>query len=100
MLPQTWAAFCKGGVTPTTSLILDFTYAAPSRSAAESLAASLPSANCRIRFEAASPKRWIVEGQTTPMTTSLEKLRSWLEFMIDAGWQQGCAFDGFGAQIP
>lgn len=101
MLPKTWDAFCANGITAATLLILDFNYVAPSKSAAESLAASLVSTQCRVRSEGGLHKRWFVEGQTAaPMTTSLEKLQSWLEFMVDAGWKHECAFDGFGAQIP
>lgn len=97
MLPGTWQAFVANGVEPGTKLILEYSFRAPTKSAADMLWSSLGRPPGRI---AESRPGWRLEARTEPFAVSHDKLRAWIEMMVDAGCAYECEFDGFGAQLP
>ena len=44
-------------------------------------------------------KEWTVQGSTQPTTISPEILDQWVDWMVSAGFERGCEFDGWGAQV-
>jgi len=97
MNEQTWAALQTHGVTPESELRLDFFYGAPSREAADELAAFLRE---QTDYEVSAADD-AVAGHTQPTTLDLAKLNQWVEWMVAAGAAKGrCEFDGWGAQVP
>jgi hypothetical protein len=44
-------------------------------------------------------RKWRVEGNTQTTAVSLEILDQWVTWMVTAGKERGCDFDGWGTQI-
>jgi hypothetical protein len=101
---QTWAALQRHGVSEATELRLDFTYHAPSEASARSLHAFLVAeTDYDIEVppgDSGSAGRWSVAGKTQPTTVSHHILDQWVGWMIAAGLQHHCEFDGWGTSIP
>lgn len=99
---QTWNALRGHGVTEQTDLRLDFSYDAPTRAAGEKLAKLLRD---ETDYDVADPTPsgagFVVSGTTQVTQVSLDILNQWVDWMHAAGRQcDGCAFDGWGAQVP
>ncbi len=45
-------------------------------------------------------KRWTITGTTQPTNVSQGTLDEWVTWMVAAGFENGCEFDGWGAQVP
>ena len=100
---QTWAALQKHGVTTESKLRLDFSYNAESREAAERLCAllrgqtdydvSVTSSGSFLR------RKWRVEGRTLETAVSPEVLDQWVTWMVTAGKERFCDFDGSGTSV-
>jgi Regulator of ribonuclease activity B len=103
MNSQTWAALQAHGVTPESQVRLDFSYHAPGRDAAQSLV-SLVRNQTDYDVQAKTTgsllnRKWRVEGTTQSTVISLEILDQWVTWMVTAGKEQGCDFDGWGALV-
>ena len=102
MNQQTWRRLQELGVTTSTSLRLDFSYRAPERKAAEALKDLLADqTDYDVQVERSGslpPKEWSVQGTTQSTTISLEVLDQWVDWMVSAGLERGCEFDGWGTK--
>jgi hypothetical protein len=96
MNEQTWAALQGLGLTAESEVRLDFFYEAPSRGAADELAAFLRQ---ETDYDVSATDE-SVAGRTQPTTVDLAKLNQWVEWMLAAGAEKGrCKFDGWGTQV-
>jgi hypothetical protein len=93
------------GVTELTELRLDFLYLAPDERSARALAAVLQDeTEYEVDVEATGggmlkKKTWTVNGTTHPTVVSQEILDEWVAWMVMVGLENGCEFDGWGAQV-
>jgi hypothetical protein len=99
---QTWSALRQHGVTEQTDLRLDFSYDAPTRTAADKLVKLLKDeTDYDLSEPSPSASGFLVSGTTQQTKVSLDILDQWVEWMHAAGRQSdGCEFDGWGAQVP
>jgi hypothetical protein len=44
-------------------------------------------------------KRWSIVGRTQPTTISAAILDHWVDWMVRAGLQHDCEFDGWGTEV-
>jgi hypothetical protein len=99
----TWTALQKHGVTEQTQLCLDFSYDAPSRDAADALCALIrEQTDYDVRVESQSSllrRKCRVEGTTQKTSISPEVLDQWVTWMVAAGRERACAFDGWGTSV-
>jgi Regulator of ribonuclease activity B len=103
MNQQTWHRLQELGVTPATSLRLDFSYRAPDRKSAEALKDLLvDQTDYDIAVSSSGPmlsKQWTVQGTTQSTTISPEILDQWIDWMVSAGLERECEFDGWGTEV-
>ena len=101
---QTWAALQKHGVTAESTLCLDFSYNAASREAAENLCVLLrEQTDYEVNVESSGSflrRKWRVEGRTKETAVSPEILDKWVRWMVIAGKERSCDFDGWGTSVP
>jgi len=103
MNEQTWQTLAAHGVTESDEVRLDFAFAAPDRSAAQSLAAVLrDQTDYDVEIQSSGGvlrKIWSVTGSTQRTQISPTILNQWVDWMVTAGLHQDCEFDGWGTQI-
>jgi regulator of ribonuclease activity B len=103
MNQQTWRTLQERGVTLTTKLRLEFMYRAPDRAAAEGLKDLLEDqTDYELQLQSSGSllrKQWLVEGTTQPTNISPEILDQWVDWMVTAGLERGCEFDGWGTEV-
>lgn len=100
--PGTWKRLLELGVTPQTTLCLDFGFRAPDEQQARALAAELTGEGGEARARRGGLLRrhvWVVEGKTSPTTWTLEKLNDWVHLMVLMGHRQQCVFDGWSTTV-
>jgi hypothetical protein len=91
---QLWSLMQDGGVTPETTLALDFVHFGTLQADVEGLAEQL-SENYQIevvRSEAGDA--WLAKGTTRPygINLSREQHMAWVEFMADVSQSHSCVF--------
>jgi len=100
---ETWAALQKHGITEQSQLRLDFSYNAPSRDAAETMRALIQNqTDYEVRVESDGSflrRKWRVEGTTQKTAISLKILDQWVTWMVTAGKERACDFDGWGTSV-
>ncbi|MGO9924556.1 MAG: ribonuclease E inhibitor RraB [Isosphaeraceae bacterium] len=100
---QIWAALQQHGVTEQSELRLDFSYNAPSRDAANGLRALLQEqTDYEVRVESDRSflrRKWRVEGTTQKTAISPAILDHWVTWMVIAGKERSCDFDGWGTSV-
>jgi hypothetical protein len=100
---QTWAVLQQHGVTEQSQLRLDFSYNAPSKDAAEALVALLKDqTDYEVRVESSGSflrRKWRVEGTTQKTAVSPQILDQWVDWMVTAGKERVCDFDGWGTPV-
>ena len=100
---QTWAVLQQHGVTEQSQLRLDFSYNAPSKDAAEALVALIKDqTDYDVRAESSGSflrRKWRVEGTTQKTAISPEILDQWVRWMVTAGKERVCDFDGWGTPV-
>jgi hypothetical protein len=103
MNEQTWAALQKRGVTEESTLRFDFSYNAPDRGAADRMCALLrDQTDYDVKVESSGSflrRRWRVEGRTQNTAVSPAILDQWVTWMVTAGKQRSCDFDGWGTWV-
>jgi Regulator of ribonuclease activity B len=103
MNQQTWLRLRELGVTPSTSLRLDFSYRAPDQKSAEALKELLADqTDYDVRVDSSGgllSKKWTVQGTTQRTTVSPDVLDQWVDWMVTAGLERGCEFDGWGTEV-
>lgn len=99
MNAQTWGVLQARGVSETTELRLDFAYRAPNEAGAIALRDLLSTeTDYEVRADS-DGGRWSVLGRTQGTSVSLEILDQWVDWMVSAGMQTGCEFDGWGTEL-
>jgi Regulator of ribonuclease activity B len=100
---QTWSALQKHGVTEKSKLRLDFSYNSPNRQAADGLCALLrEQTDYEVQVESVGSflrRKWRVEGRTQATAVSPAILDQWVMWMVAAGKERSCAFDGWGTSV-
>jgi hypothetical protein len=105
MNQRTWAALQERGVAEGSGLRLDFLYQAPGESQARALAAFVDrETDYEVQVQSGSgglfkKKQWTVSGTTKNTQISASILDQWVMWMVAAGFQEGCEFDGWGAMV-
>jgi hypothetical protein len=99
MNKETWSTLQGHGVTPQSQLRLDFTYVAPNDKAASSLQVLLRDQTDYDVTSRRSGDEWIVSGRTQATAISPEILDEWVDWMITAGLEADCIFDGWGTEV-
>ncbi len=103
MNEQTWRTLQGHGVTPASEVRLDFAYRAPNRAAAEGLKSLLEDQtdySVTVQSSGALLRRvWTVSGSTQPTTISPDILNQWVDWMVTAGLERDCEFDGWGTEV-
>ena len=103
MNSQTWATLQGHGATEQSELRLDFSYNARNQESAEALCAFLQEeTDYEVRVESDGSlfgRKWRVEGTTQATKVSQEILDEWVTWMVTAGKDKACAFDGWGTSI-
>jgi hypothetical protein len=95
----TWSRLQQHGVTDRSQLQLDFFYAAPTNDRAKELKFFLEQETDYDVRVTADRDLWIVRGHTQPAGLTLAIVEQWVEWMLTAGLQFECVFDGWGAEI-
>ena len=103
MTEQTLARLVELGLTRETKVRLDFFYNAPDQEKASALH-ELLCEQTDYEVEVASLgrfllKKWSVRGQTQLTTVSPEILKGWISWMVAAGKECECVFDGWGTPV-
>jgi hypothetical protein len=103
MNEQTWRTLQSHGITTESEVRLDFAFRAPNQSAAESLknlledqtdySVAVQSGGSLLR------RQWTVGGSTQPTKISPEILDQWVDWMVTAGLERDCEFDGWGTEV-
>jgi hypothetical protein len=100
---QTWAALQDHGATEQSELRLDFSFNAPGRKAADRLYALLQEqTDYEVKIVSGGPfllRKWRVEGTTRNTSISPAILDQWVTWMVTAGKESGCDFDGWGTSV-
>jgi len=100
---QTWAALQTHEVTEESRLRLDFSFNAPNREAAAGLCALLQEqTDYEVKVESDGSflhRRWRVEGKTQATAFSPAILDQWVTWMVSAGKEHSCDFDGWGTEV-
>lgn len=104
MNQRSWQALQEHGVTEDSELRLDFFYVAPGEREAEELREFLQrETDYDVRVDSSGggftrKKSWTVSGTTQPAQVSLDILDQWVGWMVAAGFERDCEFDGWGAE--
>jgi hypothetical protein len=100
---QAWAVLQKHGVTEQSMLRLDFSYDAPNRNAADSLRTLIQEqTDYDVRVQSGGAffrRKWRVEGTTQKTAISPDILDQWVTWMVTAGKERHCDFDGWGSSV-
>jgi hypothetical protein len=100
---QTWTALQEHGVTEESQLQLDFFFNAPSREGADRLCTLLQEqTDYEARVESHGSflrRKWRVEGRTQNTAVSPAILDQWVTWMVSAGKEHSCDFDGWGTSV-
>lgn len=99
----TWRALQKNGLRPEQEVELDFFYYCADNKGASSLKQFLESeTDYEVSVRPApdgSENEWSVVGKTQKTVISPEVLDEWVEWMILAGQEFKCEFDGWGTEV-
>ena len=103
MNEQTWRALQGHGISPDSEVRLDFAFRAPNESAALGLKELLQDQtdySVTVQSGGSPLKReWTVAGSTQLTKLSPEILDQWVDWMVAAGLERDCEFDGWGTAI-
>ena len=103
MNEATWAALQRRGVTEASALRLEFAYRAPAERNAIALRTLLAAqTDYEVTVQSDGTllrKRWSISGTTQPTAISPAILDQWVDWMVTAGLEHECEFDGWGTQI-
>lgn len=93
----------RHGYSPGPSIRLDFCYWAAGRREAIELQQFLrEETDYAVQTGSAGPfyaRRWSVTGATQETEITLDILDQWVEWMVTAGRDHGCDFDGLGTSV-
>jgi hypothetical protein len=100
---ETWVALQRHGVNEESRLRLDFSYNARDRESADKLCALLrEETDYEVKVESSGSflrRKWRVEGTTQETLVSPAILDQWVTWMVTAGKERTCDFDGWGTSL-
>lgn len=99
---QTWRALQENGLKLDQEVELDFFYYCGDNQGANSLKNFLEREtdyDVSVHPASDSNEEWSVVGKTQKTTISPEILDEWVEWMILAGHEFHCEFDGWGTEV-
>ena len=100
---ETWTALERLGLTEQSQVRLDFSYNARTKKAAEALRDLLiDQTDYDVRVESDGSflnRKWRVEGTTQKTAISPTILDQWVIWMVAAGQETECDFDGWGTAV-
>jgi Regulator of ribonuclease activity B len=103
MNEQTWRALQGHGITTDSEVRLDFAFRAPNETAAQGLKELLQDqTDYSVTVQSGgspSSREWTVAGSTQLTKVSPEILDQWVDWMVAAGLERNCEFDGWGTEI-
>jgi hypothetical protein len=94
-----WSKLTERGYQLGTPISLDFAFIAFDEGKAKDLKGFLDEETdyeTRVIFN----ESWEVTGKTRETEISLDVLNQWVEWMVTAGQNFECEFDGWGAEVP
>ena len=100
---ETFSRLQEMGLKPDTQVQLDFSYIVPGKREASGLAQLLQS-ETDYDVEVSSTgtfftKSWHLEGRTRETPINLPMLDQWVRWMVAAGANHNCQFDGWGTSL-
>lgn len=96
----TWNKLIESGLTEQSQIRIDFFYASETKESAHDLERFLTEqTDYETSVDSANGTEWIITGKTQATTISFEILNQWVEWMIIAGAQFNCIFDGWGVEL-
>jgi hypothetical protein len=100
MNKQIYAQLVRAGLQSHDHVRLDFLYYGPNQQAVEALSELLRKETDYELNVTTDADGWMLSGKTqeTPITQAM--LDQWVDWMITAGLQHECAFDGWGTGVP
>ena len=102
MNEMTLARLRELGLTDETEVQLDFLYYASNESDAEGLRAFLideTDYEVEVHPQTDGSGQWVVSGHTQKTTISKEILDEWVNWLVAAGFDHECEFDGWGTAV-
>jgi hypothetical protein len=97
----TWRTLEEHGIAPTGAVRLEFAYRAPNATAAGQLVDLLldrTDYDASVQRSGDASAAYSVVGTTQLTRFSPEVLDRWVEWMVSAGLDYGCEFDGWGTE--
>ena len=95
-----WQKLVQNGLTSDDEVRLDFWYYTTNKENAESLKVFLQNeTDYEVSIEASNNSVRSINGQTQKTEISLAILNEWVEWMVLAGQEFECQFDGWGVQL-
>jgi Regulator of ribonuclease activity B len=95
-----WQKLVQNGLTSNDEVQLDFWYYAANKENAEALKAFLEKeTDYEVLVEVSGNSMWNIKGHTQKTEISLDILNQWVEWMVIAGQEFECQFDGWGVQL-
>src|ERR1043165_4236389 len=91
----TWQKLIQNGLTSNSEVQLDFSYFATSKGNVEALRNFLNNeTDYDVLIKIFNDTVWCLDGKTQKTTISLETLNQWVKWMVLAGQEYECKFDG------
>lgn len=88
----------KSGVPEGRLLRLEFFYYTNAQEKADAFVKSLKKIDYDANAQQSTrdPKKWLIDGWTTPIPMDEATLVQWTQEMCEAGFMHDCEFDGWG----
>jgi hypothetical protein len=96
---ELWAQMQSHDIGATPVLAIDYFFDAPTEAAAIGLRDHLAISDYAARV-ADHDGRWVVQGTRVAREVTLPIVERWVGWMVAVGARYGCAFDGWGAELP
>lgn len=97
---SSWQTLVQNGLMPDDEVQIDFWYYTTNKENAEALKSFIEEeTDYEVSVETSSNSVWNVKGRTQKTEISLDILNEWVEWMVTAGQEFECQFDGWGIQL-
>ncbi|QDL54896.1 hypothetical protein [Rhodoferax aquaticus] len=95
-----WTRLSELGTTEESLVNFDFSFSAPSKAAVEALKETLSTYPIEVQSRGFLKKRYTVTGSTGAIAWNEAQLLKWVDYLIQAGQDANCKFEGCGANAP
>ncbi|BHH82365.1 hypothetical protein LA52FAK_06540 [Desulforhopalus sp. 52FAK] len=104
MTIKTWEQLQANGATEKSKLKLEFFFYCSSETSAKDCMQHFLEYEYKVEIKPENDNEktslWLLSGNTQPTEVNEKILLQWVDYMVTAGWNYGCYFDGWGAEIP